>query len=179
MFSSCPVLGGQLPRLLPGYATVRMLTTWHCPHLPAARLPCSSHRYLLLAGRTAANLHQRFAAGQCWDRRTTKRQMERWTDGRSPCRYINPAPHTMRALAINQSINSKLILIEGRLSFVSWGTTGPTAGLQFRSVEAINDRILYNILLFSYVQFFGALSAFSALTLLVGRQEDYRPVQIQ
>jgi len=85
----------------------------------------------------------------------------------------------MRALAINQSINSKLILIEGRLSFVSWGTTGPTAGLQFRSVEAINDRILYNILLFSYVQFFGALSAFSALTLLVGRQEDYRPVQIQ
>ena len=42
-------------------------------------------RYLLPAGRTAANPQRRSAAGELWDRRT---------DGRTDDRYIDPAAHT-------------------------------------------------------------------------------------
>jgi len=42
-------------------------------------------RYLLPAGRTAANPRQRSAAGELWDRQT---------DGRTDDRYIVPAART-------------------------------------------------------------------------------------
>jgi len=38
------------------FSYLRMLTTWHCPHSPAAA--AAIDQYLLPAGPTAANLHQ-------------------------------------------------------------------------------------------------------------------------
>ena len=41
----------------------RTLTTWHCPHSPAAAV--ATHQYILPAGPTAANLQPQGACGQC------------------------------------------------------------------------------------------------------------------
>jgi len=54
----------------PVFSYLRTLTTWHCPHSPAAA--AAIDRYLLPAGPTAANLQQRRAATG-WDRRTDGR----------------------------------------------------------------------------------------------------------
>jgi len=56
----------------------RTLTTWHCPHSPAAA--AASDRYLLPAEPTAANLQQRVCC--CGP-------MLGQTDGRTPCRFID------------------------------------------------------------------------------------------
>jgi len=78
------------------FSYLRTLTTWHCPHSPAAA--ASIDRYLLSVWPTAANLQQRRAAAG-WERQTNGR-----TDGRTPDRYMDPAPRTMLAASI---INSK------------------------------------------------------------------------
>ena len=43
------------------FSYLRTLTTWHCPHSPAAHAAAAAiiDRYLLPAGHTAANLQQR------------------------------------------------------------------------------------------------------------------------
>ena len=53
---------------------LRTLTTWHCPHSPAA--VATIDWYLLPVGPTAANLQQRVGCcGPCWER-----WMDRQTD---------------------------------------------------------------------------------------------------
>jgi len=61
---------------------------WHCPP-PHAAAAAATARYLLPAGRTAANPPHTAAAGE-WDK-----QMDRQTDRRTPYRFIDPAPHTI------------------------------------------------------------------------------------
>ena len=65
------------------FSFLRTPTPWHCPHSHAAATKCRpcSNRHLMPAGPTAGLLllaHVR-------------------TDGRTPYRYTDPAPHTMRA----------------------------------------------------------------------------------
>ena len=73
-------VGGQLLRR-PTYT----LTTWHCPHSPAATAAIDRYLLVLPAGPTAANPPHAAAAGE-WDRQT---------DGRTPYRFIDPAPHSL------------------------------------------------------------------------------------
>jgi len=75
------------------FSFLHTLTTWHClqSHSPAARRCRRSQSYLLPARPTAANLQQRVCCcgpvlGQ--------------TDGRTPFRYTDPAPHTLRTVRI-------------------------------------------------------------------------------
>ena len=67
------------------------LTTGHCPHSPAARR-CCSNRSISPAclGPQQLTCSSAFAAvGPCWDRQT---------DGRTPYRCVDPAPHAMQAV---------------------------------------------------------------------------------
>ena len=70
---------------------LRTLTTWHCPHSPAAAATIDWH--LLPAGPTAANLQRRVCI--CY-----LQLAHAGTDGRTPCRCIDAAPYTMRAVQI-------------------------------------------------------------------------------
>jgi len=67
------------------------LTTWHCPHSPAAAATIDWH--LLPAGPTAANLQRRVCI--CY-----LQLAHAGTDGRTPYRFIDAAPHTMRTVQI-------------------------------------------------------------------------------
>ena len=60
------------------------LTTWHCSHSSAACRCCRIDRYLL---STAANRHQRVFC--CWPML-----------GQTSYRFIDPVPHTMRAVPV-------------------------------------------------------------------------------
>jgi len=69
------------------------LTKWHCPHSHAAA--AAVDRYLLADGPQQQTYSSGFAAvGPCWDRQT---------DGRTPYRFIEPAPRAMRAKPIKQN----------------------------------------------------------------------------
>jgi len=81
---------------------VPRLPTGHCPHLLLnavlrrrccwAPAPAAADRYLLPAGRSATNPPHAAAAVDRWDRRT---------DGRQTLdRFMDPDPHTMRAVSI-------------------------------------------------------------------------------
>jgi len=93
-FSADEVNPWLLLRSKSAFSYLRTLTTWHCPHLPAAA--AAVERYLLSAWPTTAELQQRvcccaarFAAvGPCWDRQT---------DGHGTV-SIDPAPRTVRAV---------------------------------------------------------------------------------
>ena len=71
---------------------LRTLTTRHCPHSLAAA--AAIDRHLLPAWPTAANLQRRVCC--CGT--------DRQTDGRTPCRFVDPAVHTVRALATSLSV---------------------------------------------------------------------------
>ena len=58
-------------------------------------------RYLLPAGPTAANLPHAAAAGE-WDRQT---------DGRTPYRFIDPVPHTVRAAPITAKLQQIYVFV--------------------------------------------------------------------
>ena len=64
------------------------LSKWHCPHLLQSMLPAID-RYLQSVGRWA--LSSKPAARRCWPMGQT--------DGRTPDRFIDPAPHTMQAVS--------------------------------------------------------------------------------
>jgi len=70
--------------------------------LPAFAAASAIDRYLLAAGLTAANMQQRVCCcgsmlGQTDRQRRTDGQTDKWTaDGRTPCRFIDFASHTMR-----------------------------------------------------------------------------------
>jgi len=67
------------------FSYLRTLTTWHCPHSPAARHCCSNRSPLRQAhGSKPAS--------------ATNGQIDGETDGRTPYRFTDPAPHTMRAV---------------------------------------------------------------------------------
>ena len=65
------------------FSFLRQLSTWHCSRLLLSAGRAAIDRYLLTAGPTAANPHQRSAAGKRLNRRTDRR-----TDGRTPDRYV-------------------------------------------------------------------------------------------
>ena len=67
------------------FSYLRTLTTWHCPHSPAARRCCSNRSPLRQAHSSKP------ASG-------TNGQIDGETDGRTPYRFTDPAPHTMRAV---------------------------------------------------------------------------------
>ena len=67
------------------------LTTQHCPHSPAVRRRCCCWEPAV--HQSISVFYQRSPR---WDRQT-----DRQTDGRTQCRYIDPVPHTMRAVPIN------------------------------------------------------------------------------
>jgi len=73
---------------LPAFAAVRR-------RLQRARgthsAPAAFDRWLLLVGRSAANPPTAIAAAET----------DRQTDGRTPDRFVNPAPHIMLAASIN------------------------------------------------------------------------------
>jgi len=83
-------------------ASSTRISTWHCPHLLLdavlrrrccwAPAPAALDRYVLPTVRSAANPPHSTAAVKRWDRQT---------DGQTPYRYIDPAPHTMREVPIN------------------------------------------------------------------------------
>ena len=89
-------------------ASSTRLPTWHCPHLllsavlrpraAALLLPGAVDRYLLRLRRSAANPPHTAAAFDWWDRLTDGQ-----TDGPTPDRFIDPAPHTMRAVSKSES----------------------------------------------------------------------------
>ena len=73
---------------------IRQLSMWHCSHLllnavlPRRWAPAVVDRYLLPARRSAANpLHAAAASNDGTDRQTVDR-------------FVDPAPHTMRAVSI-------------------------------------------------------------------------------
>jgi len=68
---------------------LRRLSTWSYPHLLSSAGACSTaaaavDRYLLTAGRSAANPPATVAAVDRWD-------WDRRMDGRTPDRYVDPA----------------------------------------------------------------------------------------
>jgi len=70
-------------------------------HACTAVRPRAGDRYLLSAQNSAANSLR--AAGEWWDRqkyRQTDIQTDRRTDGRTTDSFIDPFPHTLRALTI-------------------------------------------------------------------------------
>jgi len=67
-------------------------------------------RYILPAGHTAANLQQRNAAGELWDRRT-------------PVRYIDPALHYIRT--VRQERVCALLYLLNNGSCYSNGSVSP------------------------------------------------------
>jgi len=72
---------------------LRTLTTRHCPHSPAARRCCSDRS--ASPARLAHSSKSAAAGLLLWDRQT---------DGRTPCRFVDPAVHTVRALATSLSV---------------------------------------------------------------------------
>ena len=73
------------------FGDVRTLTTYHCPHSPAARRRCSNRSIApACLGPQQRTCSSAFAAvGPCWDRQT---------DGRTPYRCVDPAAHAMQAV---------------------------------------------------------------------------------
>ena len=78
------------------FSLIPQLSAWHCPHLllsAVLRRRCcwapepAIDRYLLSAGRSAANPPHAAAAVDRWAGRRT----DRWTDGQTPDPFINPA----------------------------------------------------------------------------------------
>ena len=74
------------------FGYLRTLTTWHCSHSPAAA--AAIDRYLLPAGPTAANLQQRVHCS---------------------VPIIDPAPHTMRAVAVPVTMIGEVSLLWDQL----------------------------------------------------------------
>ena len=91
-------------------ATTRTLTTWHCPHSHAAAAPID--RYLLPAGPSAANLQQRVCC---------RGSVLGQTDGRTPYRFIDPAPRTTRAAPMMKCANVFTGNLFGRYSKMAKG----------------------------------------------------------
>ena len=83
-------IGGTYPNALCSWQRQCTLATWHCPHSAADAATVAISQYLLPTKPTAASLQQRVC---CYGH---------WTDGRTLYRFINPAPHTMRAVPIKQ-----------------------------------------------------------------------------
>jgi len=77
-------------------ATIHTLTTWHCPHSPAARSAAVRHaaiyRYLLPAGHIA-----KFAA-------VAHAGTDRRTDGRTPDRCIDPVQGQLRIFCVHADV---------------------------------------------------------------------------
>ena len=72
------------------FSYLRTLTMCHCPHSPAAA--AAVDRFFCPPGPQQQTCSSGFAAaGICWDRQT---------DGRTPCRFIDPAQHAMLAVSI-------------------------------------------------------------------------------
>ena len=76
---------------------LRTLTTWHCPHSPAAVRRAAIDRYLMPVGPPAAKFLLRFMLGQKDRRRTDARQC------------IDPAPHAKRRKAKSSTSYLKLL----------------------------------------------------------------------
>jgi len=77
---------------------LRTLKTWHCPHLLLCavllrRRPCSN-RSISPTRRAHSSKH----AARCCSGRMgqTDRRTDRRTHGRTPYRFMDPAPHTMQ-----------------------------------------------------------------------------------
>ena len=75
------------------FSYLRTLTTRHCAHLLTARR-CCGNRLISVTGSKPAARSYSGRMGQV-DRRTDRR-----TNGWTPYRFIDPAPHTMRAVPI-------------------------------------------------------------------------------
>ena len=84
------------------FSYLRTLTSWHCPHSPAAVTAPMPGRYLLTAMPTAGNLQQ----GVCCCRPCCDRRM----DGRTPYCFIQPAPQTMHAVPITMICASYTVI---------------------------------------------------------------------
>ena len=121
---------------------------WQCGTAHIRQLHAAAaaiDQYILSAWPSAANGSSEFAAvGSCWDRRTG-------TDGRTPYRFIDPAPHTMRTVPIR--VNSFLTygLITLRSSSVDgsryavWrgsNVSVPSIGGKTRNISVINFHYL-------------------------------------
>jgi len=87
------------------FSFLRQLSTWHCSRLLLSAGRAAIDRYLLTAGPTAANPHQRSAAGKRWNRRTDGR-----TDGRTDTRPLR-RPFTS---AISQRVACCLLRAQGQ-----------------------------------------------------------------
>ena len=100
---------------------LRTLTTWHCPHSPAARCCWApgSNRSISPAGRALSN---KPAAAAC-DGRMMGQTDRQATNGRTPDSCINPAPHTMRSVPKVQIGNESVPIQLARAGAVGWPFT--------------------------------------------------------
>ena len=65
---------------------LRTLTAWHYPHSPGP-----PHPVLLCAVQQSTDI--------CWRPGYSSKPLEQ-TNGRTACRFVNPVPHTIRAVSI-------------------------------------------------------------------------------
>ena len=88
----------------------RTLTTWHCPHSPDARRCCwapvvqQSTDISCPPGPQQQTCSSGLAAiGPRWVRQT-----DRQTNGRTPYRYVDPAPHTAPVVPRNGKVKTQI-----------------------------------------------------------------------
>ena len=122
-FTSCSKTLNKPPLL----SLIRQFSTWRCPRLLLRCLQRGSRittrpsaaidRYLLPAGRLAANQPADVAAVNRWDRQTDGRT-NGWTDARPlhiSLHVVDPVPHAMRAVSTKsweERLRNDLLCIE-------------------------------------------------------------------
>ena len=112
---------------------LRTLKTWHCPHLLLCavllrRRPCSN-RSISPTRRAHSSKH----AARCCSGRMG--QTDRRTHGRTPYRFMDPAPHTMQPVQTKVkkshsdiaifSMNDSLVSKYGKFSHTRYRALGP------------------------------------------------------
>ena len=83
-----------------------MALTAFASHTAAAAIG----RYLLPTAPTVVNLHQRVCCCYGSVLGQTGGQTDRQTNGQTPCRFVDPASRTMRAVPVMKNTNSVMLL---------------------------------------------------------------------
>ena len=148
------------------FSYLRTLTTWHCPHSPAAdaeRRPCSNRSISPASSRKPTGLLLRARAGT--DRRTDTVPLHR------PCctYYAGSANETLIIMAGNSNLQYVAILMLTLMAcskklYHLFNTNSTVSQIKSHTIICSSSSEFKNLFLIWWV-------AFSALMLLVGRQE--------